>query len=173
MKKMRVILFFVGMLFVVPLSQQALAEGKADSGFALSLTTGGSYGFIVNEPSQTHRMQPWGFNLELIPSYRFSFISIDLGLVYDFLQKEFIARPGVRFHMGWFYIRVAIPFSILLEAASGNPYDLGVMLGAGAQIRFGKFSLTLEANVTPFLLELNNRGLQMPLEIRLGAGYHF
>ncbi|MCK6512460.1 hypothetical protein L6R29_21230 [Myxococcota bacterium] len=153
--------------------QKADAGGAKDSGFSVSLTAGGRYGFVVNEPSQSQRTTPWGMSLELLPSYRIAIISIDLGIVGDFLQREMIFRPGLRVHLGWFYLRMAMPFSILLAAASGQPYDLGVMVGAGVQIRFQRFAFLFEANVSPFLLELNNRGLQMPLEVRLGVGYHF
>ncbi|MCB9638740.1 MAG: hypothetical protein H6727_07540 [Myxococcales bacterium] len=153
--------------------QEAHAKAGKDSGFSLSLTAGGRYGFVVNEPSQSQRSTPWGMSLELMPSYRLAIVSFDLGIVGDFVQKEMMLRPGLRLHLGWLYFRLAMPVSILFAALSGQQYDLGVLFGAGVQIRFKRLSLIFEANLTPFLLEINNRGVQMPLEVRLGVGYHF
>lgn len=147
-------------------------EGHA--GFGIGLTAGGKYGFLVTEPAKSRTFTPWGMNLELTAGYRFaSIITVDLGFQYDFLRSEMLWRPGMRLHLGWFYLRLAMPLNLAMQAAAGEQFNLGILFGIGADIRFGKWSLLIEANVSPFFLELNNRGLEMPAEVRIGVGYTF
>jgi len=164
MKKICYSILFLGLLYT----------GKnASAGWDFSASLGGNYSFAVTEPSQTRRIQPWGSQIELVPSYQFSLISLDLGVVYDFLQQEFLVRPGVKFNLGWLYFRLGVPFSILMNALAGDAYDLGILVGVGVKFPIEKFYVQLEANATPFLLSLERRGLLMPVEVRLGVGYRF
>lgn len=164
----------VGFAILVGVVLSVVSPTQADASFGLSLTAGGKYGFLVTEPAKSRTLSPWGMNLELTAGYRFaSIVTVDMGVQYDFLRTEVVFRPGARLHLGWFYLRLAIPLSLALQALAGEQFNLGILFGVGVDIRLGKWSILFEANVSPFFLELNNRGLEMPAEIRLGVGYSF
>lgn len=111
---------------------------KSEAGFYLNLTGSGNYNFLLNDPNSSDR---YGFGVEANLGWKFLLVSLDLGVNYDFLKKEIQWRPGVKVHLGWFYIRGAIPFAY--DFAPDQIFDLGILLGGGVEIAVKKFSLSL------------------------------
>lgn len=172
MKRMLMVFCFLAFSFsMTALPQQSHAKLI---GFNLDATLGGNYKAQFGNPDPQDKVAGFGTNIELMPSFQFLLVSADLGILYDFLHNEVMLRPGVRFWLGWFYLRVAIPVAYSFKRGlKTGPLDLGVLLGAGIRIGFGKFSLLAEANASPFLFKFNPNGVSMPVELRLGVSYSF
>lgn len=143
---------------------------ESHAGFEMGLTVGGNYSLLVNNPKASERV---GLNAELMLSYRLAIVSFDMGTVYDFLKKHVELRPGMRLHLGWFYLRLALPMTFAHNLPSDDMFNLGVLAGAGISIKVKKFLFLLEGNISPFFIKLNERGLLLPAEVRLGVGYRF
>ena len=104
--------------------------------------------------------------LELLPALRWDWVQLDLGLAV--LVEEpvaFLGRPGVRFHVGPAFFRIAGQLLASSAVVTG-----GVLAGAGGQIAvgggwyaFGEF----DASLWPSAIS------QVPMEFRLGVGYGF
>lgn len=143
-------------------------------GFNLDATLGGNYKAQFGNPSPKDKVAGFGTNIELMPSFQFLLVSADLGILYDFLHREMVLRPGVRFWLGWLYLRLAVPVAYSFrEGLKTGALDLGILFGAGVRIGLGKFSLLAEANASPFLFKLSPNGVSMPVELRLGVSYSF
>jgi hypothetical protein len=149
-------------------------SGESRAGFSLSLTLGGNYSLLVNDPGHSPRS---GLNLEGVVGWRFALVSVELGLHHDFLRNMFQWRPGARLHLGWFFLRLAVPLALDLNfdlaKTADKAFNLGVLFGVGAEVKFGKFALIIEANISPFFIHINEQGVLLPAELRLGLGYHF
>ena len=165
MKKICLFFVIVGGLFLL---QPAESEAKL-LGVHLDATLGGSHTFRVGSPSDEPAL---GSNIEILPSLQFLMFSADIGIHYNFAANALTLRPGARLHLGWLYLRAAIPMAFGLEQTS-EPFDLGILVGVGARVHLGQFALVAEANVSPFFLHVNEKGLSMPAEIRLGLAYRF
>ncbi len=155
-----VIIVVAGLVLAIP--------QRAEAGFYTALSVGGNYNFLVNDPNNSERI---GFALEGNLGWRFLIVSLDLGVNYDFIRKEIQWRPGVKVHLGWFYFRAALPFAYDFDP--DKVFDLGILVGVGAEVGIGKFAFLAEGNVSPFFLQLNNRGVMFPAELRIGLAYRF
>lgn len=172
LSKMASLFAVVGLLM---LAAPSSSHAKALS-FGLDATLGSSYTAQVGGPA-TDGVNPlanFGASIEVTPSLKFLMFSFDMGLLYDFVQNGMTLRPGARFHLGWFYLRAAIPLAFSFQSGTtSEPFDMGVLLGAGVKIGFGNWSFLAEANVSPMFLHIERRGVSMPAEIRLGLAYNF
>lgn len=147
---------------------------QSEAGFSTSLTLGGNYSLLLNTSVQTERI---GFNIEGTVGWRIPFLSVDLGIFYDFLKRDFQLRPGIKVHLGWFYFRVAVPVAMNFKFQTDTIFNVGTLFGAGFEIRINQFAFLIEANITPFYMriDINDQGggLWLPAELRLGVSYHF
>lgn len=169
MKKMLVAFFFVGM---VGFSSLTAREAQAFT-FDLGATLGSSYTARLGKGNGPGPFNNFGANLEIMPSLQFLFVSADLGIHYDFLQSAMTLRPGARLYLGWFYLRAALPLAFSMGGGAGEPFDLGILVGAGLKINLGKWAFVAEANVSPMFLHVNQNGATMPAELRFGLSYRF
>jgi hypothetical protein len=107
-------------------------------------------------------------NLEILPFYKLSIISIDLGLKFNFEEpRDFVFRPGARINIPVLpiYGRIAIP----IEATNGGSY--GLLAGIGFNFGLGPVGVFAEA-----LASLrSNPGFAeaFPMEFRVGAQFAF
>jgi len=154
---------------ILPTSHHAFAKSRLGS-FGLELSIGGNYDLLVNDTQKSERL---GLNTELLLSYKFLILSGDLGVLYDFRKAQAMLRPGMRLFLGWLYFRLAIPIALPLTSAKDDMFNLGILVGAGVQIKIKKFIIVFEGNVSPFFININDRGLLMPAEARFGIGYYF
>jgi len=169
MKKTLAACLFVGMVGLASLAPREAEAVKFD----LGATLGSSYTAHLGRGRGPGPFNNFGANLEILPSLQFLFVSADLGIHYDFLQNAMTLRPGARLFLGWFYLRAAVPMAFSFEGGASEPFDLGILVGAGVKINFGKWAFVAEGNVSPMLLHINNDGAKMPAEIRLGLAYRF
>ncbi|MBK04546.1 MAG: hypothetical protein CL920_14805 [Deltaproteobacteria bacterium] len=150
-------------------SEAGTLKKKVLSGFSMTLSGGANYDFLVNDSKKSKRL---GLNTELMLSYQLLIVSADLGGVYDFAKQRFVARPGLRLFLGWLYLRAAIP--IVIPADPNDDFDVGVLIGAGIRIKATKrLFFTFEGSVSPFFININEHGVSMPAELRLGIGVRF
>lgn len=147
-----------------------IQPNRSEAGFELSLSLGGNYSLLVNNPKASERV---GLNTEFMLSYRVWFTSFDLGITYDFLKKHVQARPGLRLHLGWLYFRLGFPMSFSHVKNPDDMFNLGLLGGVGIQIRVKKILFKLEGNISPYFIKVDERGLLLPAEVRLGIGYRF
>ena len=168
MKRHLLISFAMCVLFLLAKPQQS------EAGFQTSLSLGGNYSLQLIAPKDTEKI---GFNIEGILAWRLPFLSIDLGIFYDFLKRDFQLRPGAKVILGWFYIRAAIPLSFDFKFQPNNLFNMGVLVGLGFEFNIKKFAIFAEANIAPFFLRIDitdtGGGIQLPAELRLGVAYNF
>lgn len=147
---------------------------ESHAGFKTSLSLGGGYSFLLNTPQESERI---GFNIEGIVGWRIPFLSFDLGIFYDFLRQDFQLRPGLKVHLGWFYLRAAVPLAFDFKFQPDDLFNLGVLFGMGFEFRIKKFAILLEVNIAPFFLRIDvderGGGVWLPGELRLGVAYYF
>lgn len=167
MKKILFICLFVGASWFHTNTSHAV-------GFSLDATLGSSHTFNIGGQSHRDPLHNFGANFEILPSVQFLMLSADLGIQYDFVQNNMTLRPGMRLHLGWLYLRTAIPLAFSFgRGVLSEPFDMGVLVGAGVRIRLGKWAFVAEGNVSPLLLHASTRGVSMPAEFRMGVSYAF
>lgn len=147
---------------------------KSEAGFTTSLTLGGNYSLQLSNTTEFERV---GLNIEGTIGWRIPFLTVDLGVHYDFLKQNFQLRPGLRVHLGWFYLRAAIPLAFDFKFNPNDLFNMGVLFGTGFEFKIKKFSILVEANISPFFMRIDvtdkGGGLWLPVELRLGVGYNF
>ncbi len=167
---MRRLLFIMALFTVVLVG----APKKSEAGFTTSLTLGGNYSLELKQATEFERV---GLNIEGTVGWRIPFLSVNLGVYYDFLKQNFQLRPDLRLHLGWFYLRAAVPLAFDFKFNPDDLFNLGVLIGTGFEIKIKKFSILIEANIAPFFMKINvddkGGGLWLPVELRLGVAYNF
>lgn len=159
-------------LFVGTFGLMGAQDAKAFQ-FDLDATLGSSHTFQIGGASTQGPFANFGANLEIMPSLRFLIVSADLGIHYDFLQNNMTLRPGARLHFGWFYLRGALPMAFALGQNINDPFNMGILVGAGARIHLGKWAFVVEGNISPMFVKADERGVSMPAELRMGLSYRF
>ncbi|MBM4386772.1 MAG: hypothetical protein FJ088_03475 [Deltaproteobacteria bacterium] len=151
MKKMMVIVFLATAFF--PIAGFSFVNN-------VSLSAGEGVIWVNGEASRTP------FNLELVPSFSFAIVKIDLGLWMDFENKtDFMLRPGVRICPPFLYVRGAIPLRLT------NGFDYGFLLGLGKNLlSLGIASIFIEVD-TYFTKE--GEFDVVPVEGRIGVEVGF
>lgn len=132
------------------------------------------YGFVNNITASVGEGVMWvkgsadrtPFNFELIPSYSFLIVKLDLGFLMNFEKKvDFMLRPGVRVCPPFLYVRGAIPLKLT------HGFDYGFLLGVGKNIlSLGVFSLFIE--IDTFFTKKGGFDV-VPIEGRLGIEVGF
>ena len=137
-----------------------ITAGNSQAGFGVGVSIGKGFYFPKG-------FEHTPFNAEVIPSYKISMVSIDLGVVVDFENKiDFSLRPGIRAELSSFYGRLAIPLKLT------NGFDYGFVIGLGwNMLKMGMIKLFLEVDGT---LSKHFGWLKnVPIELRVGARFDF
>jgi hypothetical protein len=149
---------FLGALTALILCAGATREANAGFGIGGSLGTG-----FVHMNGDTSRIP---FNLEIMPFYKVSIISADLGMVFGFESPYNVQfRPGVRVSLWLLYLRAAIPLT------ANNGGDYGFLFGVGTSFGVGPVGVFIEADTN--LSHTLGFGNAAPIEFRAGVQFSF
>lgn len=146
--------------FALALTLGLAAAPRADAGFGI----GGSLGTgFYDTPGGITRSAT---NIELLPHWKISIISIDLGMKFNFEEpRDFSFRPGVRISIPVLpiYFRAAIPLTV------NNEQSYGFLFGAGFSMGVGPISIFAEADAAFTKGGSWNNGM----EVRAGVLFGF